>query len=168
MTCSYTDLVIWTIRQWFASDRSHRALAQLELAWTERDLACAWPRLALFLSVVDFERVRELEIAAPARSAEQHRRRRAHPAASVPLTGDEAAVLAALTCARWSTPDAALCLAGFLDPDSAAAAARAAARLREPRAERATTLGAVAAALSAPHVRGYAGARSRPVPAPHP
>lgn len=50
------------------------------------------------------------------------------------LTHDEAAVLAALACARWSAVDTARCLAGFLDPDSAAAAARAAVRVREPRA----------------------------------
>lgn len=118
MTCTFTRLVVWTVREWFASDRSLRALARLELAWTERDLAAAWPRLALFLSILDFERQRELEVRSPDTVSPDR------------LTGDEAAVVAALACARWSTPDAALCLGGFLDADSANAAARTAARLR--------------------------------------
>lgn len=115
MTCSFARLLLWTIREWFATDRSLRALAPLELEWTERGLACAWPRLALFLSIVDFERERELEVAPPG------------PRAAA-VTADEAAVLAALACSTWSERDAALCLAGFLHADSANAAARAAAR----------------------------------------
>lgn len=125
MTCSFAGFLVWTVRGWFASDRSLPALAPLELAWTERGLASAWPRVALFLSIVDFERVRELEVASPGAPG------------ATELTADEAAVLDALTCARWSAADAAQCLAGFLDVDSAAAAGRAAARLRESRPTRA-------------------------------
>jgi hypothetical protein len=155
MTCSFAGFLLWTLRGWFASDRSLRALAPLELAWTERGLACAWPRLAMFLSIVDCERVRELDVAPPS----------AAPAAG--LTHDEAAVLAALACARWSADDTARCLAGFLDADSAAAAARAAVRVREPRVERATALDAWVRVVSPPRATG-ADVRARRARAPHP
>lgn len=155
MTCSFARLLVWTLREWFASDRSLRALARLELAWTERDLASAWPRLALFLSIVDFERQRELEISTPLDGPPDR------------VTADEAAVLAALACARWSAADAAVCLAGFLDGDSAAAAARAAARVRDPRAERPLPLAALLGAFTAPGASGSTAAMGRLVRASH-
>jgi hypothetical protein len=41
MSCAFARLTVWTLRRWFASDRSLRARAPLELFWIEQDLAPA-------------------------------------------------------------------------------------------------------------------------------
>lgn len=116
MACEFQRLMLWSVRTWFASTRSLRALAPIELAWLERDIGIAWPAFASWLTIVDCERLRELEVRPPGEGPEP--------------TADEAAMLAALALARWDRRAAATWLRGFLDGESAFAAATAAARVR--------------------------------------
>ncbi len=118
MSCAFARLTVWTLRRWFASDRSARERAPLELVWMEQDLALAWSWFETFLSILDFERERDLAIASP------------HGIDATPMTADEAAVLASLVFAPWSPGAARACLVPFLSRQSAAAAVCAAARVR--------------------------------------
>jgi hypothetical protein len=124
MSCAFARLALWTVRRWFASDGSLRERAPLELLWTEQDLALAWSWFESFLSILDFERTRELAI----ESVEG-------PDAT-PLTSDEAALLASLIFAPWSPGAARACLAPFLSHSSAEAAVCVAARVRRASATR--------------------------------
>ncbi len=118
MSCAFARLTVWTLRRWFASDRSMRARASLELLWIEQDLALAWSWFESFLSILDFERTRDLAIES------------AQGIDATPLTTDESAVLASLIFAAWSPGAARACLAPFLGCHSAEAAVCAAARVR--------------------------------------
>jgi hypothetical protein len=118
MSCAFARLTVWTLRRWFASDRSVRARAPLELVWIEQDLALAWSWFESFLSILDYERTRDLEIES------------AQGIDTTALTSDEAAVLASLIFAAWSPCAARACLAPFLTCRSAEAAVSAAARVR--------------------------------------
>jgi hypothetical protein len=104
MSCAFARLTVWTLRRWFASDRSMRERAPLELLWIEQDLA--------------LERTRDLAIES------------AQGVDTTPLTSDEAAVLASLIFATWSPGAARACLAPFLTRHSAEAAVCIAARVR--------------------------------------
>jgi hypothetical protein len=117
MSCAFARLTVWTLRRWFASDRSLRQRAPLELVWIEQDLALAWSWFESFLSILDFERTRDLAI----ESAQ---------GIDTDLTSDEAAVLASLTFAAWSPGAARACLEPFLTRPSAEAAVCAAAEVR--------------------------------------
>jgi len=123
MSCAFARLTVWTLRRWFASDRSVRERAPLELLWIEQDLALAWSWFESFLSILDLERTRELAI----QSAQGND--------TMSLTSDEAAVLASLIFAPWSPGAARACLAPFLTRHSAEAAVCAAARVRRSSAE---------------------------------
>jgi hypothetical protein len=90
MSCAFARLTVWTLRRWFASDRSVRERAPLELLWIEQDLALAWSWFESFLSILDLERTRDLAI----QSAQGND--------TTALTSDEAAVLASLIFAPWS------------------------------------------------------------------
>jgi len=118
MSCAFARLAVWTLRRWFASDRSVRERAPLELLWIEQDLALAWSWFETFLSILDFERKRDLAIASPVGIN------------ASPVTADEAAVLGCLILASWSPRAARACLAPFLSRQSAAAAVCAAARVK--------------------------------------
>jgi hypothetical protein len=118
MSCAFARLTVWTLRRWFASDRSLRARAPLELFWIEQDLALAWSWFESFLSILEFERTRYLAIES------------AQGIDTTALTSDEAAVLASLIFAAWSPGAARACLAPFLTRHSAEAAVCAAARVR--------------------------------------
>jgi hypothetical protein len=118
MSHAFARLTVWTLRRWFASDRSLRERAPLELLWIEQDLALAWSWFENFLSILDDERTRDLAIES------------AQGVESTPLTSDEAAVLASLIFATWSPCAARACLAPFLARPSAEAAVFAAARVR--------------------------------------
>jgi hypothetical protein len=122
LSCAFARLVVWTVRRWFASDRSLRERAPLELVWTELDLGLAWSWFESFLSIVDDERTRDLAIESP------------HGLHAAPLTSDEAAVLASLIFAPWSPGAARARLTPFLSCDSAQAAVRAAVRVRRTSA----------------------------------
>jgi hypothetical protein len=122
MSCAFARLAVWTVRRWFASDRSLRHRAPLELVWTEQDLALAWSWFESFLCILDFERTRVLAIESPDGTD------------SAPLTSDEAAVLASLIFAPWSPAAARACLAPFLTVNSAEAAVCVAARVRRASA----------------------------------
>jgi hypothetical protein len=124
MSCAFARLTVWTLRRWFASDRSLRERAPIELLWIEQDLALAWSWFETFLSILDFERTRELAIES------------AQGIDATPLTTDESAVLASLIFAAWSPAAARACLEPFLSGHSAEAAVCAAARVR-----RSSTLG---------------------------
>jgi hypothetical protein len=76
----------------------------------------AWPALEEFLTIIFFERQRDIAVAARVEGDK--------------LTADEAALLISLIVARWDTFAAARCLRSFLSEVSAGAAAKAAARLR--------------------------------------
>jgi hypothetical protein len=95
-----------------------RARASLELLWIEQDLALAWSWFESFLSILDFERTRDLAIES------------AQGIDATPLTTDESAVLASLIFAAWSPGAARACLTPFLSCHSAEAAVCAAARVR--------------------------------------
>ncbi len=123
MACEFQRLMLWSVRAWFASTRSLRELAPIELAWLERGIGIAWPAFANWLSIVDCERTRDLDVRSPRRDAGRARE-------SVAPTVDESALLAALALAGWDRRAAARRLRGFLGDESAAAAARAAARVR--------------------------------------
>jgi hypothetical protein len=118
MSCAFARLTIWTLRRWFASDRSVRERAPLELLWIEHDLALAWSWFESFLSIIDYERTRDLAIES------------AQGGDAVPLTSDETAVLASLIFAPWSPGTARACLTPFLNCPSAEAAVCAAACVR--------------------------------------
>ena len=118
MSCAFARLTVWTLRRWFASDRSLRERAPLELFWMEQDLALAWSWFESFLSILDFERTRDLAIESP------------NGIDISSLTSDEAAVLASLIFAAWSPGAARACLTPFLTCQSAEAAVCAAARVR--------------------------------------
>jgi hypothetical protein len=118
MSCGFSRLLVWSLRRWFASDRSLRERAPLELAWIEQDLALEWSWFESFLSILDFERTRDLAIES------------AQGIDPTPLTSDEAAVLASVIFAAWSPGAARACLAPFLTRSSAEAAVCAAARVR--------------------------------------
>jgi hypothetical protein len=118
MSCAFARLTVWTLRRWFASDRSMRERAPLELLWIEQDLALAWSWFESFLSILDDERTRDLAIES------------AQGVDTTPLTSDEAAVLASLIFATWSPGAARACLAPFLTRHSAEAAVCIAARVR--------------------------------------
>jgi hypothetical protein len=122
MHCAFVELVIRSARRWFASDRSLPSLAPIELEWLERGLQPAWPACALFLSIVDFERTRELEVGAPAPAGGPARR-------GIDHTLDERALATALALARHAPGAALPWLLSFLSPESARAAVRAAAHL---------------------------------------
>jgi hypothetical protein len=118
MSCAFARLAIWTMRRWFASDRSSRHRAPLELVWIEQDLALAWSWFETYLSIIEGERTRGLAIESP------------EGFGAMPLTSDEAAMLAALIFAPWSSTAARACLTSFLSPESAAAAVSVASRVR--------------------------------------
>jgi hypothetical protein len=118
MSHAFARLTVWTLRRWFASDRSLRERAPLELIWIEQDLALAWSWFENFLSILDDERTRDLAIES------------AQGVEATPLTSDEAAVLASLIFATWSPGAARASLAPFLARPSAEAAVCAAARVR--------------------------------------
>lgn len=122
MSCAFARLALWTVRRWFASAGSLRQRAPLELVWTEQDLALAWSWFESFLSILYFERTRDLAIESP----------EGHDA--TPLTSDEAAVLSSLIFAPWSPGAARACLAPFLAGNSAEAAVCVAARVRRASA----------------------------------
>jgi hypothetical protein len=117
MSCAFARLAVWTLRRWFASDRSMRERAPLELVWIEQDLALPWSWFETFLSILDFERERDLSVASP------------DGIHASPMTADEAAVIGCLIFAPWSPRAACECLAPFLSRQSAAAAVCAAARV---------------------------------------
>jgi len=94
-----------------------RERAPLELAWIEQDLALPWSWFETFLSILDFERKRDLAVASP------------HDNHASTMTADEAAVVGCLIFAPWSPRAARECLAPFLSHDSAVAAVHAAARV---------------------------------------
>ena len=121
MSCVFSRLTVWTMRRWFASDRSLRQRAPLELAWTEQDLALAWSWFESFLCILDFERTGTIAVQSP------------HGSDPAPLNSDESAVLGALILAPWSAAAARVCLAPFLPCTSADAAVRAAARVWRSR-----------------------------------
>lgn len=121
MSCTYARFAVWTLRRWFASDRSLRQRASLELAWLEMDLALAWSWFETFLSIIDFECTRELAILSPGKGVTLT------STSGETLTSDETAVLSSLLLAPWSVAAAGRCLTPFLSRTSAAAAAQAAA-----------------------------------------
>jgi hypothetical protein len=82
----------------------------------EIDALCAWPALEDFLSIIFYERQRDICVAERIDTGE--------------LTADESLLLMSLIIARWDTAAAARCLHSFLSEVSARAAAKAAARLR--------------------------------------
>jgi len=118
MSCAFARLTVWTLRRWFASDRSARARAPIELVWIELDLALTWSWFESFVSILDFERKRDLSFASP------------HGMDATPTTADEAAVLGCLIFAPWSPGAARACLTSFLNRQSAEAAVCVAARVR--------------------------------------
>jgi hypothetical protein len=122
MSCAFARLALWTVRRWFASNRSLRQRAPIELVWIEQDLALAWSWFESFLSILDFERTRKLAIESP------------EGIDAMPLTSDEAAVLASLIFAPWSPGGARACLASFLGRSRAEAAVCVAARVRRSSA----------------------------------
>jgi hypothetical protein len=118
MSCAFARLAVWTLRRWFASDRSLRERAPLELVWTEQNLGLEWSWFESFLSILDDERTRDLYIES------------ANGVDTTPMTSDEAAVLATLIFASWSPGAARACLAPFLASQSAEAAVFVAQRMR--------------------------------------
>lgn len=128
MSCTYARFAVWTLRRWFASDRSLRQRASLELAWLEMDLALAWSWFETFLSIIDFECTRELAILSPGKDVTATSGEILTSGET--LTSDETAVLSSLLLAPWSVGAASRCLTPFLSRTSAAAAAQAAACMR--------------------------------------
>jgi hypothetical protein len=116
MSCAISQLILESIRTWMASTQSIKVLAGIELRWIEIDALAAWPALEEFLAIIFFERQRDISVAERVETDK--------------LTADEAALLISLIVARWDTAAAARCLRSFLSEVSAAAAAKAAARLR--------------------------------------
>jgi hypothetical protein len=116
MSCAISQLILESIRTWMTSTQSIKVLAGIELRWIEVDALAAWPALEEFLTIIFFERQRDISVAQRVETDK--------------LTADEAALLISLIVARWDTAAAARCLRSFLSEVSAGAAAKAAARLR--------------------------------------
>ncbi|HTD75833.1 MAG TPA: hypothetical protein VK652_20060 [Steroidobacteraceae bacterium] len=116
MNCAINQLILESIRTWIASSHSINVLARIELRWIEVDALVAWTALEEFLTIIFFERQRDISVAARTGSRT--------------MTADETALLISLIVARWDTAAAARCLRFFLSDISASAAANAAARLR--------------------------------------